>query len=65
MRVQNWLYLTKCDQYVYGYGGYLSFLYERKKRSENGYVSTVHVYEYKDCSSVVNVVIDIHVFIVI
>ncbi|MGI6633897.1 MAG: IS1182 family transposase [Christensenellales bacterium] len=49
LRVQNWLYLSECDQYVCGYGRYLSFQYERKQRSENGYTSTVRVYECEDC----------------
>ena len=49
VRVQNWLYLSECDQYVCGYGRYLSFQYERKQRSENGYTSTVRVYECEDC----------------
>ena len=49
LRVQNWLYLPDCDQYVCGNGRYLSFLYERQQRSENGYTSTVRVYECEDC----------------
>ncbi len=28
----------------------MSFLYERKQRSDNGYISTVRVYECEDCT---------------
>lgn len=50
LRVQNWLYLPECDQYVCGFGRYLSFVYEHKQRSDNGYISTVRVYECEDCT---------------
>lgn len=49
LRVQNWSYLPDSDQYVCGKGRYLSFLFERRQRSENGYLSTVRVYECEDC----------------
>lgn len=49
LRVQNWRYLLDSDQYVCGHGRYLSFLFERRQRSENGYLSTVRVYECEDC----------------
>jgi hypothetical protein len=50
LRVQNWVYLPGSDQYECGYGRKLSFLYERTQRSENGYLSTVRVYESEDCT---------------
>lgn len=50
LRVQNWLYLSDSDEYVCGYGRYLSFVYERQQRSDNGYQSTVRVYECEDCT---------------
>lgn len=50
LRIQNWLYLLDSDEYVCGYGRYLSFAYERKQRSDKGYQSTVRVYEREDCT---------------
>lgn len=50
LRVQNWLYLSDSDEYVCGYGRYLSFVYERQQRSDNGYQSTVRVYECENCT---------------
>lgn len=49
LRVQNWVYLPDSDEYVCGYGRYLSFVYERQQRSANGYQSTILVYECEDC----------------
>lgn len=49
-RVQNWYYVTERDEYICGYGRYLVFLNEKKQKSDNGYESTVRVYECEDCS---------------
>ncbi|MDD2363175.1 MAG: IS1182 family transposase [Oscillospiraceae bacterium] len=49
-RVQNWYYVEERDEYICGYGRYLSFLYEKKQKSENGYESLIRVYESEDCS---------------
>jgi hypothetical protein len=49
-RVQNWYYVEERDEYICGYGRYLSFLYEKKQKSDNGYESLVRVYECEDCS---------------
>lgn len=49
-RVQNWYYVEERDEYICGYGRYLVFMYEKKQKSDNGYESTVRVYESEDCS---------------
>jgi len=49
-RVQNWYYVEERDEYICGYGRYLSFLYEKKQHSDNGYESLIRVYESEDCS---------------
>jgi len=48
--VQNWYYVPQRDEYICGYGRYLSFLYEKKQRSDNGYESLIRVYECEDCT---------------
>jgi hypothetical protein len=50
LRVQNWHYVESSDEYICGYGRYLSFIGEKKQRSDNGYESLVRVYECEDCS---------------
>lgn len=49
-RVQNWYYVQERDEYICGYGRYLSFLHEKKQRSDNGHESLIRVYECEDCS---------------
>lgn len=49
-RVQNWYYVRERDEYICGYGRYLGFVYEQKQKSDNGYESTVRVYECEGCS---------------
>lgn len=49
-RVQNWFYVKEHDEYICGNGRYLSFLYEKKQESDNGYESLHRVYECEDCS---------------
>lgn len=50
LRIQNWSYDESEDFYTCGYGRPLMFLYERQQKSDNGYVSTIRVYESHDCS---------------
>ena len=50
-RVQNWYYVSERDEYICGYGRYLGFLYETKKKSDNGYESLIRVYECEDCEN--------------
>ena len=49
-RVQNWYYVAERDEYICGYGRYLSFLYEKKQKSDNGYESVIRVYECETCA---------------
>jgi hypothetical protein len=50
LRVQNWHYVKLHDEYICGYGRYLSFIGEKKQRSDNGYESLIRIYECEDCS---------------
>lgn len=50
LRIQNWNYDASEDSYTCGYGRPLRFMYERQQKSDNGYVSTIRVYESQDCS---------------
>lgn len=49
-KVQNFAYNKDADEYVCGYGRALIFLYEFKRKSDNGYRSTIRVYECSNCS---------------
>jgi transposase len=49
-RVQNWYYVANRDEYICGYGQYLSFIYEKTQKSDNGYRSTIRVYECEGCT---------------
>jgi Transposase and inactivated derivatives len=49
-KVQNFSYIKDRDEYVCGYGRPLVFLYEHKRKSDNGYESTIRVYECLNCS---------------
>lgn len=49
-RVQNWYYVEERDEYLCGYGRYLSFVYEKKQKSDNGYESLIRVYECEGCT---------------
>jgi len=49
-RVQNWYYVAERDEYICGYGRCLSFLYEKKQKSDNGYESLIRVYECETCA---------------
>jgi hypothetical protein len=49
-RVQNWQYVAERDEYICGNGRKLHFLYEMKQRSDNGYESTIRVYECEGCA---------------
>lgn len=49
VRVQNWYYAKEHDEYICGSGQRLTFLYEKKQKSETGYSSTVRVYECESC----------------
>jgi len=50
VRVQNWEYNEAEDYYICGYGRKLTFAYEKKQKSDNGYISTIRVYTGEDCS---------------
>lgn len=49
-RSQNWSYNEETDEYVCGYGRVLTFKQERNTKSDNGYKSTVRIYESLDCA---------------
>ena len=49
-RRENMSYISEEDAYVCSNGRKLTAVSEKKKRSRNGYVSTVTVYECADCS---------------
>ena len=49
-KVQNWYYVSERDEYICGFGRYLSFTYEFKRRSDNGYESLIRVYECESCA---------------
>lgn len=49
-KVQNFSYIEDLDEYVCGYGRRLVFLYEHERKSDNGFKSTIRVYECLDCS---------------
>lgn len=49
-RVQNWYYVGERDEYICGFGRYLSFVYEKKQKSDNGYESLIRVYECESCA---------------
>lgn len=49
-RVQNWYYVQERDEYICGYGRYLSFIHEKKQKSDNGYESLIRVYECESCT---------------
>lgn len=49
-RVQNWHYVSERDEYICGYGRYLSFIHEKKQKSDNGYESLIRVYECETCT---------------
>jgi transposase len=49
VRVQNWQYNEEKDEYVCSNGRELIYLYTRTQKSKNGYVSTIRVYESRDC----------------
>jgi len=48
-RVQNWQYVADRDEYICGNGRHLIFLCEMQRRSDNGYESTIRVYECEEC----------------
>lgn len=50
LKVQNWEYDEEGDFYVCGYNQTLLFAYEKKQKSDNGYQSTIRVYESVNCS---------------
>jgi len=49
-KVQNFTYLEDNDEYVCGYGRPLVFMYETERKSDNGYISTIRIYECLNCS---------------
>lgn len=49
-KVQNFSYIEEKDEYVCGYGKTLVFKYEYQRTSDNGYKSTIRIYECLDCS---------------
>lgn len=49
-KAQNFSYIKDRDEYVCGYGRQLVFLYEHKRKSDNGYESIIRVYECLNCS---------------
>ena len=49
-RIQNFQYDEEKDEYTCGYGRTLVFVYEYKRKSDNGYISIIRVYEGMDCS---------------
>jgi transposase len=49
-RVQNWHYISDRDEYLCAYGRYLSFLHEKKQRSDNGFESLIRIYECETCA---------------
>ena len=49
-RVRNWYYVEERDEYICGYGRCLSFLHEKKQKSDKGYESLNRVYECESCS---------------
>ena len=50
MRVANWAYDGRSDEYTCPEGRALAFLRESRRTSDLGYESTVRVYECADCS---------------
>ncbi len=49
-RVQNFMYDEEKDEYICGNHQRLVFRFEQKRKSDNGYESTIRVYESLDCS---------------
>jgi len=49
-KVQNFNYSEVTDEYICGYGRPLVFMYEYKRKSDNGYISLIRVYECLNCS---------------
>ncbi len=50
-KVQNFKYDEEKDEYICANNQRLVFKYEHKRESENGYESTIRVYESVDCST--------------
>jgi transposase len=48
-KVQNWYYDESNDEYICGMCRRFIFLYEKRQKSDNGYKSTVRVYECESC----------------
>jgi hypothetical protein len=53
-KVQNFAYDEQADNYCCPMNRPFVFMYERKVKSDNGYVSTVRVYESLNCSGCVH-----------
>jgi len=49
-RVQSWQYVSERDEYICGNNRSLIFQYEKKQCSDNGYESTIRVYECEECA---------------
>lgn len=48
-KVQNWYYDENNDEYICGMCRRFIFLHEKRQKSDNGYKSTVRVYECEGC----------------
>jgi len=53
-RVQNFKYEASTDTYFCTQGQPLLFLHEEKKKSDNGYISTIRVYGCENCAGCVH-----------
>lgn len=49
-KVQNFQYDEEKDEYICGYGRPLVFMYEYRRKSDNGFVSIIRVYECLNCA---------------
>jgi len=54
LRVQNFQYEAGTDTYICTMGRIFEYLRETQEKSDNGYTSTIRVYECKDCSGCVH-----------
>lgn len=49
-KIQNFKYDQENDEYICGYGRRLVFIKEKNRKSDNGFLSEIRVYECESCS---------------